>query len=164
MVNMLRVFRRHLVSFRQTWHFSIIYNVLDPLINLAAMGFGLGVFVQDIQGLTYSQFLAPGMIASSAMFSATFECSYGSFVRMHFQKIFHAMLATTLTVKDIVFGEILYGIFNAIIFGSIVLTIGNFGIGVSKLSMGVNNSGIFSFTGKYFCKFGADLYMNNKKN
>jgi len=87
------------------------------------MGFGLGAFVQSIDGMSYMQFIAPGMVALSAMYSSTFECTYGTFVRLHFQKTFHAMLAGPVTVRDIVFGEILYGLMKSVLFGTVILIV-----------------------------------------
>jgi lipooligosaccharide transport system permease protein len=98
-----------------------MFNVIEPLLYLSALGFGLGAFVQEVDGMSYLQFLAPGMVALSAMYAATFECTYGTFVRIHFQKAFQAMLAAPVTVKDVVLGEILYGTLKSIIFGTVIL-------------------------------------------
>jgi lipooligosaccharide transport system permease protein len=87
------------------------------------MGYGLGTFVQDMEGMTYLQYIAPGIVASSAMFAASFECTYGSFIRLHYQKTFQAMLAGPVTVRDIVAGDILYATFKSMLFGLVILTV-----------------------------------------
>lgn len=119
----LRVVKRHLKVFARTWQHNVMFNVLEPLLYLFAMGFGLGAFVQSIDGLSYMQFIAPGMVALSAMYSSTFECTYGTFVRLHYQKTFHAMLAGPVTVRDIVFGEILFGLIKSVLFGTVILIV-----------------------------------------
>jgi lipooligosaccharide transport system permease protein len=117
----LRVLNRHLRVFFRTWRHNLMFNVVEPLLYLSAMGFGLGAFVQEINGMSYIQFIAPGMVALSAMYSATFECTYGTFVRLHYEKTFHAMLATPVTVRDVVLGEILYGTMKNVVFGTVIL-------------------------------------------
>lgn len=109
--------------FRKIWFSNIMFNFIEPLLYLTAMGYGLGTFVQDINGLTYLQYIAPGMVASSAMFAASFECTYGSFIRLHYQKTFHAMLAGPVTVRDIVAGDILYATFKSMLFGVVILIV-----------------------------------------
>lgn len=109
--------------FRKIWLTNIMFNFIEPMLYLTAMGYGLGTFVQEIDGLTYLQYIAPGMVASSAMFSASFECTYGSFIRLHYQKTFHAMLAGPVTVGDIVAGDILYATFKSMLFGVVILTV-----------------------------------------
>ncbi len=61
----IRVLKRHWRVFVRTWRHNLMYNVAEPLLYLAAMGFGLGALVQQIDGMTYLQFLAPGMVALS---------------------------------------------------------------------------------------------------
>jgi len=117
------ILRRHLIVFRRTFWSNMIFNVIEPFLYLSAMGFGLGAFVQDMGGMSYIQFIAPGMVSSASMWAATFECTYASFIRLHFQKTFHAMLAGPATVRDVIAGEVLFGIVKNIIFGMMILVV-----------------------------------------
>jgi len=117
------ILKRHLIVFRRTLWSNMIFNVIEPFLYLSAMGFGLGAFVPDMGGMSYIQFIAPGMVASASMWAATFECTYASFIRLHFQKTFHAMLAGPATVADVVAGEVLFGIVKNIAFGMIILVV-----------------------------------------
>ena len=119
----IRIFARHMAVFRKIWFTNIMFNFIEPLLYLTAMGYGLGTFVQDMEGMTYLQYIAPGMVASSAMFAASFECTYGSFMRLHYQKTFQAMLAGPVTVRDIVAGDIMYATFKSMVFGLVILTV-----------------------------------------
>jgi lipooligosaccharide transport system permease protein len=112
-----------MIVFSRTWKSNVVYNFIEPLLYLSAMGFGLGGFVQDMDGVSYMQFIAPGMVASSAMWAATFECTYGSFVRLHYQKACHAMLAAPMVVRDIVIGDILFGIVKNIMVGIVIILV-----------------------------------------
>ena len=75
--------------------------MVEPILILLAMGWGLGAYIGLVDGQKYIEFIAPGIIASYAMFSASFECTYGSFVRMEYQKTFDAIIATPLNVEDV---------------------------------------------------------------
>jgi len=97
--------------------------MIEPLLVLVSMGLGLGAYVNDIAGKDYMEFIAPGIIAAYGMFAASFECTYGSFVRLDFQKTYDAIIATPLSVEDVVGGEILWGASRAMITTSTVLVI-----------------------------------------
>ncbi len=121
MMKAMRVLVRHMRVFMKTWKHNLMYNVAEPLLYLSAMGFGLGLFVQEVNGVSYIEFIAPGMIALSGMYSATFECTYGTFVRIYYEKTFHSMLAAPVTITDVIWGEILYGAVKSILFGLVIL-------------------------------------------
>jgi lipooligosaccharide transport system permease protein len=97
--------------------------VAEPVIVLLALGLGLGAFVGMVDGQRYIEFIAPGIIASYAMFSASYECTYASFVRMEYQNTYDAILATPLNVEDIIAGEIFWGATRSLMTGSVILAI-----------------------------------------
>jgi len=132
----LRVFSRNLKVFSKTWKASLMFNFLEPLLYLGAMGFGLGVYVAGINGLSYLDFLAPGLIASAAMFATTYEMTYDSYTRMNHEKIFHSMAATPVSMDDIIAGEIMYGTFKGLLYGSVFLfVVALFGVAKSPLAL-----------------------------
>lgn len=118
-----RVFKRNLRVFLKTWKANIMFNFIDPILYLWAMGFGLGAYITTIEGLPYINFLAPGLIASSAMFSTAYEMTYDSFTRMNYHKTFHAMVATPVSMDDVVMGEIIFGTFKGVLYGTVFLTV-----------------------------------------
>lgn len=109
------VWQRNRDTFLRLWQTELWPPFIEPALYIIALGFGLGAFVPSIQGMTYQQFIAPGIIATSAMWGASFECLYGSFVRMEFQKTYDAMIATPVSVEDVIAGEILWGTTRAIL-------------------------------------------------
>jgi lipooligosaccharide transport system permease protein len=124
----LLVWRRDADVYLTTWFVNFVPPLLEPLFYLLAFGFGLGAFVGSLHyrgmQVSYLAYLAPGMISVAVMFQAFFECSYGSFVRMYFQKTFDAIVCTPLSIEDVVTGEILWGAtksFTASIFMLIVV-------------------------------------------
>ncbi|KYH32559.1 ABC transporter permease [Neomoorella mulderi] len=118
-----KVFWRNFVVFRKTWLTNIMFNFLEPLLYLAAMGYGMGHYIPAIQGMSYLQFLAPGLIASSAMWATASECTYDSFVRMKFQKTYHAIVATPVSLDEVVVGEMLFGTFKSVLYGTVILLV-----------------------------------------
>ena len=86
------VWRRNMLVHLRFWFSNLLTNFFEPLVYLVGMGFGMGQFVSGIQGFPYQTYIAPGIIASSAMFAATFENTFGTFIRMTFQKTFDAIV------------------------------------------------------------------------
>ncbi len=118
-----RVWQRHLTVYTKLYKSSIALNFVEPVLYLAALGLGLGAFVQQINGVPYIQFIAPGIIASSSMFAAIYECTYGTYVRMTYQKTFDAILATPVNIDDLVAGELLWGATKSMLYGTIIIIV-----------------------------------------
>jgi lipooligosaccharide transport system permease protein len=97
--------------------------VLEPILYLVALGLGLGTFVTSIEGFSYIQFIAPALIAIAIMYGSFFECTYASFVRMYFQKTFDAIIATPVSVEEVIAGELVWGATRATINSTIVLAV-----------------------------------------
>lgn len=126
---MFRVWQRHWTVYTKLYKTSFALNFAEPALYLVAMGFGLGAFVQEIHGQPYVNFIAPGIIASSSMFAAVYECTYGTYIRMTFQKTFDAILATPINLNDLVAGELVWGATKSVIFGvTITLVVALFGL------------------------------------
>ena len=96
---------------------------VEPIIFLAAIGIGLGRHIDNIGGIKYSQFVASGLVASTAMFTATFEMTYGTYVRMEYEKIYDSILSTPISIVDAFLGEILWAGSKGFFFSSAVLIV-----------------------------------------
>ena len=118
-----RVWQREVSVYRHVYRSTIVSNLMDPLVYLLALGFGLGAYVTRIQGLSYIQFIAPGLIASSIMTAASFETTINTFVRINFDKVYEAMMATPVTVEDIVVGELMWATTRSTIYASVMLVV-----------------------------------------
>lgn len=119
----IRVWQRNRDVFFRLWHSEAPGFIAEPIIILLAMGLGLGAYIGLVDGQRYIEFIAPGIIASYAMFSASFECTYGSFVRMEYQKTYDAIIATPLSIEDVTAGEIFWGATRSLMTGTIILVI-----------------------------------------
>lgn len=119
----------HLVAWRNadvyfvSWKTDFLPPLIEPLLYLGALGFGVGAFITHVEGETYAEFLAPALITFTAMNATFFECSYGSFVRMYWQKTYDAIVSTPVSLEDVIVGELLWGATKAVVNGTIVLLV-----------------------------------------
>src|SRR3989337_3444774 len=116
-----RVWQRNRDSYMRFYKANILGNLGEPLMYLFGMGIGIGSYLGLIEGVSYMDFIAPGLIMRVAMYSASFECTFGAFTRMAEQKTYDGILATPLNVGDLVAGEILWGATKSLIGGSVML-------------------------------------------
>lgn len=106
----------------KTWTVNLVLPFLEPVLYLVAMGFGFGNLVPGgVEGVPYILFIAPAVVAIAVMNSAFFETTYGSFVRMTYQKTFDAITATPLTLEEVITGEMVFAAFKGMVYGTIVL-------------------------------------------
>jgi lipooligosaccharide transport system permease protein len=96
---------------------------LEPLIFLAGMGLGLNNYISSMDGIPYIQFLSLGLLVTTAMFTAAFECSFGTFIRLEFDKVYDGMLASPISVNDLLLGEIFWAGTKGFFFTSAVLCV-----------------------------------------
>ena len=123
----LRVWRRNVQVYRKTWRVSFLPPLLEPLLYILAFGYGLSALVGDVDwrgaAVPYVAFIAPALLCIAMMYNSFFETTYGSFVRMYYQKTFDAMLATPLFLEDIIAGEIVWGATKSVIATAIMQVI-----------------------------------------
>jgi lipooligosaccharide transport system permease protein len=87
---------------------NISPTVADPALILISLGFGLGGYLTNIEGMSYMHYLAPGLTVATALFTSFFESSYGFYVRLTFENVFKAMLTTPIGISEVVFGELIW--------------------------------------------------------
>jgi lipooligosaccharide transport system permease protein len=115
-----RVWQRNATIFRKFWKTIMLPNLFEPLLYLAALGLGLGAFIREgsISGFTYTQYIAPGLLASNAMFAASFESTFNTFIRLKIGRIYDAIVTTPVNAEDIVAGEYLWAGTRAALYGT----------------------------------------------
>ena len=115
-----RVWQRNVTIFRKFWISGLFPNFIEPLIYLAALGLGLGTFIQQgsISGQSYVEYIAPGLLASNAMFAASFESTFNTFVKLRFDKIYDAIITTPVNAEDVIAGEYLWAGTRAALYGT----------------------------------------------
>ncbi len=118
-----RVWRRDAVVYKHTAKWLLIPNFLDPVLFLLALGLGLGAFFTEVGGLRYIEFLAPGLIASSTMYTASFESTWNIHFKIEQHHTYDAMLAAPLSPGDIVVGEVAWSATRATLTGVIFFVV-----------------------------------------
>ena len=117
------VWRRNFLSWRRYMASFIVSALGGPIFYLIAIGYGVGRYVGELGGVPYSEFLAPGLVATAAMNSASFEATFGAYTRMAEQDTYTALLATPCTVADVVAGEVLWAASKAVLGVTLVLLV-----------------------------------------
>ncbi|MBN2687293.1 MAG: ABC transporter permease [Deltaproteobacteria bacterium] len=111
--------QRNFVVYRKVWLTNALPNIMLPFFLFVSFGLGLnflvGKFFYHGIEVSYVHYIAPAMISINVVFNAFFESTYSSYVRMDRQKTFDAMMATPLTMTEIMTGEILWGATKALI-------------------------------------------------
>lgn len=118
-----RVWQRDLTIFRKFWKPALFPNFIEPFFYLAALGLGLGAFIQDINGQDYILYIAPGLLASNAMFAASFEATFNTFVKLKFDHVYDAIVSTPVNAEDIVAGEYLWAGTRSMLYGTALLIV-----------------------------------------
>jgi lipooligosaccharide transport system permease protein len=111
---------RNALLYRRGW-LLIVSGFTEPLLYLLAIGFGVGALVGptvSVNGhpLRYAVFVAPAMMASSAMNGAVYETAFNFFYKLKYVKLYDAVLATPLGVADIALGEIAWALIRGTLY------------------------------------------------
>jgi len=163
----VRLWQRNRDVFFKLWRSEVPGFFAEPIMMLLAMGFGLGTYVVLDDGQRYVEFIAPGIIAAYAMFSASFECTYGSFMRMKHQRTYDSIIATPLSIDDVSAGEILWGATRSLITACVILiVVAAFGLVESPwallvLPMAVITGLMFSSIALFFTSVAPSIYSFN---
>ncbi|MBM3522324.1 MAG: nodulation protein NodJ [Alphaproteobacteria bacterium] len=118
------VWRRNVMVWRRIMWASLTTNVCDPLLFLFAFGYGLGAVIDEIAGLTYLAFVLPGMMAYATMFAASFETTISTYARISMQGTWNAILATPVTLTELILGEALWATTKGVVSMLCVLGVG----------------------------------------
>jgi len=120
------VFYRNLISYKRFVLPTFVVSLGQPLFYLITFGIGMGAYMGHFGGKPYLNFLVPGVLVSSVMLSSTFECLYGTFVKVSYQKLFDSLIATPVSAEDAIAGEIAWGVFRGLVSGSLMLFVAIF--------------------------------------
>jgi lipooligosaccharide transport system permease protein len=113
---------------------TFLVSLGEPLFYLITFGIGLGSYIGVIGDKSYLEFLVPGILMSTVMMASTFECLYGTFVRMIHEKIYDALISTPVSAEDVVAGDIAWGVTRGLINGLLLVIVAAL-LGVVHLSL-----------------------------
>jgi len=127
------VWWRHFLVWQRTIWSSLTLQMVNPVLYLFAFGFGLGAIISDMGGLSYLTFVVPGMMAYSAMFTTSFEATISAYSRLTMQQTWGAILATPVTLLELLLGEVGWAIAKGLLSAFGVVLVGYFWGGVDSL-------------------------------
>ncbi len=147
------VWRRNASMYRRNWKLTILPNFFEPVFYLTPIGIGLGAYITEMGGMSYIEFLAPGLLAVSAMHGASFEVTYNIYVRLSFEKAYDAMLTTPVDTDDILVGETLWALSRSGLYGGSFFVVAAL-FGLVPLPLGLLGILVVPLTGLLFSAIG----------
>ena len=124
--NAFAIWQRNVLVWKRLLGPAMVLNFGEPTIYLLGLGYGLGFFIGEMGDMSYLAFLASGIVASSAMTTASFEGMYSVFTRMVPQRTYEAIMATPTDIDDILAGEMLWCATKAVISAVAILVVALF--------------------------------------
>lgn len=117
------VLQRSWVTFKSSTYLVVLSGFVEPLLNLAVFGFGVGQFVGNIslpdgQVVDYATFIVPGLLATAAMMGAVMDSTWNVYFKMHESRLYQAMLSTSLGPMDVALGEIAWALLRGALYSS----------------------------------------------
>lgn len=119
--NVAAVLERGMISVRrQNWG-VIVSGFFEPVLYLLAMGLGMGGLVGQVTGpggqpISYAAYIAPALLATSAMNGAVYDSTWNVFFKLNYAKLYQAMLQTSLGPLDVALGEILLALLRGLLY------------------------------------------------
>jgi lipooligosaccharide transport system permease protein len=111
------LFERNLMVYRRAW-MTIFSGFFEPLFYLFSMGIGLGKFVGSVEGVSYSSYIAPALLASAAMNGAIYDATTNVFWKLRYGRVYESVLATPLGPVDVAVGETAWAQFRGALYAS----------------------------------------------
>ena len=131
------VFLRNLYSYKRFIVPTFLVSLVEPLFYLITFGVGMGAYMGAFGGKPYLDFLVPGVLVSAVMMSSSFECLYGTFIKIVHEKVYDSLVATPVSADDAVAGDIAWASFRGLVSGSLMMAV--------ALAMGVAPASPFRF-------------------
>ena len=112
------IIERASIALRSSTWVPIATGFVEPVLYLLAFGYGMGKLIGDISTangpVTYTVFIAPGLLATSAMNGAIYDSTWNVFFKLNESKLYQGMLATPLGPLDVALGEIIWALFRGL--------------------------------------------------
>ncbi len=140
-----RIVERNMRVYRRS--FMVIFSgFFEPLFYLFSMGFGVGALIGNVplgngQSVSYAVFVAPALLASSAMNGAIYETSNNFFYKLKYAKLYDAVISTPMSLGDVALGEVMWALMRgslyAIGFLAVIVVLGAGGLGLLSSPLGL---------------------------
>jgi len=122
------LFERNIMVYRRAW-MTIFSGFFEPLFYLFSIGVGLGHFVGKIHGVSYASYVAPALLASSAMNGALNDALTNVFWKLRYAKVYDSVLSTPLGPGDVAVGETIWAQMRGVLYAvGFIITVAAFGL------------------------------------
>lgn len=116
------VVQRGFIAARSSSWVVVLSGFFEPVLYLASMGIGLGSLIGDVQTpagpIPYAAYIAPALLAVSAMNGAIYDSTWNVFFKLNHAKLYEGMLATSLGPLDVALGEIVYALLRGLVYAT----------------------------------------------
>jgi len=113
------IVRRNFLVYRRDW-LVFLTGFLEPVLYLFSIGVGVGQMISGFsfngQTVSYAAFVAPAMLASSAMNGAVLDATFGIFFKLRYDKVYEGILATPMRTSDIARGELAWCLMRSAVY------------------------------------------------
>lgn len=118
---------RNVRAYKHGW-IALATGFAEPVMYLFSLGIGIGALVQTVTTdsgaeVTYAVFVAPALLASSAMNGAVFDSTFNVFWKLRYAKLYDAVLATPLGPRDVAVGEIAWSLVRGALYSALFLVV-----------------------------------------
>ena len=118
----VRVWDRNLMAWLKYYKTSVLMNFGEPLMNLLALGFGLGAYVTKLNDLPFAEFIAPGLLASTAMMGVVYDTAFSGHSMLD-RGVYESMVTGPLRVESITAGMFLWEASRSVLYGCTFLVV-----------------------------------------
>lgn len=122
----LKLVRRNVLAYKHYW-IAFVTGFFDPVFYLAAVGFGVGQFIESVPyagtNVDYATFLAPGLLATATLNGAVFDGFFGPFFKLNWMKTYDGIVTTPISIADIAIGEIVWAVIRGTAYGAAFLVV-----------------------------------------
>ena len=117
------VFLRNLYSYKRFVLPTFIVSLVEPLFYLITFGVGMGAYMGAFGGRPYLHFLVPGVLVTAVMMSSSFECLYGTYIKIVHEKVYDSLIATPVSADEAVAGDIAWASFRGLVSGTLMMSV-----------------------------------------
>ena len=122
-----RIWEKNFIAYRRIWK-VVFSGFFEPVFYLFAIGIGVGALVDDLvladgTAVPYAAFVAPALMAASAMNGAVIETTFNIFFKLQFGHVYEGILTTPMQPMDIAIGEIGWALLRGLLYSTVFIVV-----------------------------------------